>query len=380
MGRLGRIKNVVDNMMDARRIKIWRRNEINKFQDSRRVAIWSKIHLTREQEQQIDDFYLANYGEKIPHTWHKHFTAFTGHFDYKYFPELLYIPEFEHFMNSDAKYYEVFQDKNVLPLIAASVGVHTPQVIITRTKGIFRDEHYRFISEDRAADILSCSGEVFIKPSIDTGSGVGCKVIGSVSRDEAHEVFTDAGANFVVQERLKCHEDVAKIYAGSVNTFRVITYLWHDEIKICPAIMRIGQGGSTVDNAHAGGMFIAVDDDGTLHKTAFTEFNTQFTEHPNTHLKFEGHRIKVFPKVLEAVRKIHEATLQVGAVNWDFTLDEDGRPILLEGNMKGGSIWLIEMAHGVGVFGDDTAEILKWTRKMKQIPFSERHKYTGGRS
>ena len=119
-------------------------------------------------------------------------------------------------------------------------------------------------------------------------------------------------------------------------------------------------------------MFIAVDDDGTLHKTAFTEFKNTFTEHPDTGLKFEGWKIHDFPKVRDAARRMHEAVPQVGVINWDFTIGEDGEAVLMEGNMRSGSIWLIEMAHGKAVFGDDTAEILQWTRRMKTMKLSER--------
>jgi hypothetical protein len=62
----------------------------------------------------------------------------------------------------------------------------------------------------------------------------------------------------------------------------------------------------------------------------------------------------------------------VGIVNWDFTIDENGDIMLIEGNMKAGSIWLFQMAHGVGAFEDRTAEILQWTRKMKHLPLTER--------
>lgn len=383
MGRLGDIKRslqrILLNKYDPLRVARSRHCEIKKFKDPRRVTIWSKVNLTSEQKKQIDDFYLTNYGEKIPHTWHRHFTAFTGNFDYQYFPELLYIPEFEHFMNRDARYFEVFSDKNVLPLIASSVGVKTPSVILSCTNGIFRDENYRLITELDALNLLTHSGEVFAKPSVDSCSGVGCEVFNTDSREEALELFRRLDNNFVIQERLKCHADLAAIYPGSVNTFRVISYIWNDRIKICPVILRIGQGGKYLDNAHAGGMFIAVDDDGTLHDTAFTEFNTQFTKHPDTGLKFGGWKIHMFPKVLEAAKRIHEAIPQVGVVNWDITLGEDGEAVLMEGNMHGGSIWLIEMAHGKAVFGDDTAEILKWTRRMKKLPLSERKKATIGR-
>ena len=130
--------------------------------------------------------------------------------------------------------------------------------------------------------------------------------------------------------------------------------------------MRIGQGGNFLDNAHAGGMFIAVDNDGTLHKKAFTEFRNEYTQHPDTKIKFEDYKIDLFPEVIKAAIQMHESVPQIGCCNWDFTIDITGTPMLIEANMnngkQGGGIWLIEMAHGVGAFGDNTAEILQWLR------------------
>lgn len=376
MSTLGNMKRYVEkislNQWDKLLILGRRANEIRKFNDARRVKIWSTVTLTKKQQDQIDDFFITNYGEKIPHTWHRHYTAFTGKFDYKYFPELLYIPEFEHFMNGDAKYCEVFSDKNVLPLIAKAVDVKTPNVIFSRTCGLFRDCDYKFISMNDATDILTKAGDVFIKPTVETGSGLNCKIINVNSRDNAAKIFDTLGNDFVVQEIVRCHDDIAKIYAGSVNTFRVISYIWHGQVRITPSLMRIGQGGNYLDNAHAGGMFIAIDDDGALHDKAFTEFNTQFTEHPDSHVKFAGCKIHAFPEVIKAARKLHEAIPQVGVINWDFTIDIDNKPVLLEGNMRSGSIWLSEMSHGRGIFGDDTAEILQYTRRMKRLKLSKR--------
>ncbi len=378
MGILGSIRRGVIRTLrdkwDSLEISRMRRSEIIKFKDPRRVAIFSEITLTPEQQHQIDDFYTANYGEKIPHTWHRHFTAFTGNFDYRYFPELLYIPEFEYFMNSRRAYISAFTDKNVLPLIAKSAGIITPRVILSCTCGIFRDEDYRVITREQAAGLLNDAGEVFIKPTVETGSGLGCEVVNAESYDAAMKIIERLGADFVVQERLKCHEDIARIYSGSVNTFRIITYIWHGQVKHAPVIMRIGQGGKYLDNAHAGGMFVAVDYDGTLHERAFTEFRQKFTQHPDTGITFNGYKIVGFPDVLRAAERMHEVIPQIGVVNWDFTINEDGRPLLMEGNMRSGSIWLAQMAHGKAIFGDDTAEILQWTQKMKRLKRSQRTK------
>ena len=158
-----------------------------------------------------------------------------------------------------------------------------------------------------------------------------------------------------------------------------MTYLWKGKIEIKPVIIRIGKGGHYLDNAHAGGMFCAVNDDGTMGDHAVTEFNEQYTEHPDTHTVFAKHRIEHVDKVIAAAKKMHASVPQIGLFNWDFTVDETGEPVLIEANCDGCSVWLSEMAHGVGAFGDKTAEVLQWLRFMKGLKAQDRRNYVGGR-
>lgn len=125
-------------------------------------------------------------------------------------------------------------------------------------------------------------------------------------------------------------------------------------------------------------MFIALSDDGTLHKTAFTEFKEEFVEHPDSKLKFEGYRIPLLPNVVDAVKRMHYSLPAIGVINWDMTLDESGQPVLIEANVNGGSIWLFQMAHGCGVFGERTPEILRWLHKMNETKYSDRAQYYFG--
>lgn len=125
------IKNLIINLIDKYVIFRKKRNEIKKFQDSRRKKIYNNTKLTKIQKNEIDSLYKCYYGCKIPYTWHRHYYAFTGRFDKRYFPELLYIPEFEHYMNYNKAYCKVFSDKNVLPIIAKSAKVEMPKSIIS---------------------------------------------------------------------------------------------------------------------------------------------------------------------------------------------------------------------------------------------------------
>ena len=378
------IQNFSINCLDSFLIKNARRGEIKKFQDSRRVEIYSKVNLSDEQKSEIDKLYEENYGEKIPYTWHKHYTAFTGKFDKYYFPELLYIPEFERFMNESYNdYYKTFEDKNVLALLANAAGVKMPKTVFKSSVGVIQTPDNDIITKEGLLKELS--GQYFLKPTVDTGSGVGCQVVDvengydKISNTPIAKVIESKGNNWVIQERLKCHNSIAAIYSDSVNTFRIMTYIWQDEICHCPVVMRVGQGGGYLDNAHAGGMFIAISDEGVLHTTAFTEFKTEFTAHPDTKLKFENYKIDLFPSVLAASKKCHSILPQIGCINWDFTIGQDGEPVLIEANIRGGGIWIFQMAHGSGVFGEKTPEILRWMKFMKNTPKTERYKYSYGK-
>lgn len=375
---LKKIRDISIDFYNKLEILYLRRAEKKKIHDHKRQIILNNTVLTNSQKKAIDDLYITNYGEKIPYDWHRYFTAYTENFDYNYFPELLYIPEFEHFMNINKDYSNAAEDKGLLPLIADSVGVLTPKNILSCSYGLYRDEKYRAISKNQAIKYLSNCSKVFIKPSVDSGSGLGCMIIDMqngvdvISGNSIDIILENIGNNFVVQEIIKCHKTITQIYPNSVNTFRVITYRWNGNIEVMPVIMRIGRGNACIDNTHAGGIFIAVDNDGTMHRTAFTEFCDKFTEHPDTKIKFEGHKIFGVEKVIEAAKQMHQALPQLGSYNWDFTIDEDGEPVLIEANVNGGSIWLIEMAHGKGAFGENTKYVLKWIRKMKSLKVSER--------
>lgn len=157
---LNKFLNIKDRYLIFRK----RRHEIIKFQDPRRKKIYETVELTPEQKKQIDELYGTYYGGKIPYTWHRNFTAFTGKFDVTYFPELLYIPEFEYFKNFNDNYRTTFADKNLLPLIAAGVGIRMPKTIFSAVNGILRDTNYNIISEDEARKLLS--DNIYFLPSL----------------------------------------------------------------------------------------------------------------------------------------------------------------------------------------------------------------------
>lgn len=336
------VKNAIYDVTDDLLVDRAHKVEIAKFRDSKRTAILEQADLTDGQKRAIDDFYVGNYGKKIPYTWHRHNLAISGNFDVRFFPELLFIPEFERYMNQPSEYAMVFEDKNLLYLFADKAGVRTTRSLLTRTAGIYRDANMKELTEREALDFAGSVGKCFAKPTVGTCSGQGCGAYDfddGVDRGTGLEIKTlldELGADFSIQEPITCHRSISALHPESVNTLRVMTYRWRDELRVLPMLMRIGCGKSAVDNAHAGGVFIGVSDQGLLAPSALTEFNERFTKHPDTGVVFDGYRIFGAEKVIGAAKRMHATMPQVGIVSWDFTVDEDGEPLVIEANIRGG--------------------------------------------
>lgn len=352
-----------------------------KYRGKKTKWIWKSVKLTKEQKRAIDKFYKENYGKKISYIYHRLIKGFTGNFDEKIIPEMLYATYFERF-KTDMSYSNVFTNKNTLAIFAKGLNVKMPQNILVANKGRFFDGEFNTVSAQAAESLLANAGKVFMKVTTESCGGKGCRIaefadgVDVISGMTVAQTIATLGADFCVQDVLVCHESIRRLYPHSANTMRIITYILDGEVYHCPVIIRLGQGGSVTDNASAGGMFIALDDDGTLHKTAFTEYNKSFTVHPDTGVVFEGQKIEHVDKAIATAERLQLAIPQVGVVNWDFTIDEAGEPVLIEANMKNevqaGSIWLPQMAHGTGAFGENTAKVLQYIRRTKKMSYSKR--------
>ena len=352
--------------------------------DPKRLESIKNFQLTKEQRQEIDAFYLSNYGKKVDYTCHRTYAAYSGKFSPAFITENIYIPELDHYLNIFTAYNSVFEDKNVMPHIAKSVGVKTPQVICSCVKGFYLDAENKPTTLEQTLSLLHNRGRLFIKPSVDSMGGRSCRLvdvkngIDLKSQQPLKDILAQMGDDFVVQECVVCHESLQKIYPRSVNTFRVITYRWKDKMYLGPSVLRLGKGGMDVDNATQGGIFLGVHPDGRLYEFAITKYGDRFHEHPDTALHFGTYNIPLFTKVTEAALRLHHALPQVGVSNWDLTIDEKGEVVLIEGNLQFGGVRLAQMACGVPVFGEHTAEMLQWVQRMKKMQPSERPKHAFG--
>lgn len=331
-----------------------------------------KVELTDAQKKQIDDFYLKNYGKKVPHKWHRLYQSYTGNFDYRYLPEPLLSTKLELL---DNKRLQVLPMENKALLGNFTRGlegkVRIPKTYVMCVQGRYYDDAGDVIDKETAIRNLTQlnGGKYFAicKKTVDTSSGRDVRLIEvqdgiDVRKNEKlQDVLASMGKNFIVQERLQAHPAFAGLYAGSINTLRVVTYQTKQGYKVAPIIIRIGKDGY-VDNAHQGGMFVGVTEEGTLLKEAVTEFQQRYTAHPVTGVVFEGYSLPKVPEIRQCAIEMHKNYPSMRLISWDFTVDQDGNVVLIEANLHSHTIWMSQYAHGKGFFGEDTAEMLQLIR------------------
>ena len=129
--------------------------------------------------------------------------------------------------------------------------------------------------------------------------------------------------------------------------------------------MRIGQGGNYIDNAHAGGMFIGVSDEGCLASEAFTEYQKRYKKHPDTGIIFEGYKIPYVREMIDSAKKLHSILPQCMFLSWDFMVDKNGLLVLIEVNIESQTIWFPQMANGRSFFGDNTEKMINISRRLR---------------
>lgn len=141
--------------------------------------------------------------------------------------------------------------------------------------------------------------------------------------------------SYILQKRIIQHKQIAKIYSGSVNTIRIITFFHKNKIEVFDSFLRIGVDGINKDNLSQGGILVAIDfKTAKLEEKGYIRNNLLLktvTEHPDTKVSFDGYKIPFYTEAVDLVKKAHAGIGKIHSIGWDVAITESG-PELLEGN------------------------------------------------
>lgn len=318
--------------------------------------------LTKEQKKEVDDFYFSMIGRKVPLYCHEYFYSRTGVFSKDYIPKDFYTLELRPRANV-YKFQEAYDDKNIYDLILA--GENVVHTILKNMNGYYYYEG-KPVSEEEAIQLCQNMGKVIIKPSMET-QGTGVKLIsvvnGKTNMDgmTIGELFKNYRHNFLIQECIKQHKDLAALNPTSVNTIRILSFRSGMEVLIAYSVIRIGRKGQVTDNQCAGGISTTITKEGKLLKAAFGGFSEDNVVKTDTGIALEGYQLPSYDKAIEFVKRLHMKLPYFNLIGWDVSIEENGEPILIEYNTNVG---LSQSAICSGM-GEYTERIIRelWPRR-----------------
>lgn len=193
------------------------------------------------------------------------------------------------------------------------------------------------MTRERFGEFMNGKEEIFAKPDVgESGKGIERLKRADFKDLDAMFLYLKEKGFGVVEEKLRQHEEMARLYPGSVNSLRIVTLLTgspsHWEPQCVYAVVKTGAGGKFVDNLENGGLFCPLDQEtGEITGVGHTSALTTLEKHPDTGIPLVGYRV---PFVKEAIALCKRAALEetkMRLVGWDVCITPTG-PAIVEGN------------------------------------------------
>lgn len=276
------------------------------------------------------------------------------------------------------RYTKFYSDKNIFDRLMPEG--YLAKTLLRKMNGFYYDANYGKMDIDDAAlrKILADSGadKLIIKPSVDGCSGVGVRcfvrngdkwiIYDGNEELNLNYLETKYGNDFIVQEFLEQHESISHFCRTSVNTLRLTLYrsVKTDTCAVPSAIMRIGNEGSIVDNAHAGGCYVGIDvESGNLKHEVLNQYGHKFSVF--NHIDFGVQQcipFELWKKVLDFAKTIGGCVPHCRLLALDLMIDSNGNPRIVEFNVEYYSMWLFQFTVGPA-FGKYTDEIIDYCKE-----------------
>ncbi|PFG04481.1 sugar-transfer associated ATP-grasp domain-containing protein [Bacillus sp. es.034] len=340
------------------RIRYFYRKKIKSLIEKRGM----KIKISNGYSEKIDSFWSSGLGLKINKNWHIAYSTVNGKEDHRYIPEDVFYTLIERSLNQ-YDLAQAYSDKNNYDLFLDDYP--QPETLIKKINGNFYNKQRTKLTKEEVINILLFKpGEIFIKPSLDSGGGKNVSLLKidnnkiilknkKLSFDKLDSIYKD---NYIIQKKVNQHKILQDIYPHSLNTIRITTLFWDNKVEVLSSVIRFGNKGLNVDN---GGIACGIDDDGIL-KSPIDKNGFVHEKHPYTNYVLKDIKIPGYEEVKKLVLNLHLKLPYFRMVSWDVAIDENSKPILLELNLKGQEINFHQFNNGP-IFKGFTEEICKFS-------------------
>lgn len=208
-------------------------------------------------------------------------------------------------------------------------------------KSIFNDIFKKYLkrdylvltknSFDEFKSFLGKHSEIIVKP-LDGEGGKGVEKYSINKKTDLKKLFNNVIKNkqFLIEECVRQHSDINKLYSKSVNTLRLFTFFDGKNAYVMNSVFKIGNGGVT-DNFSSGSMYTFVNDEGEIIVPAIDQADNIFVKHPLTNVKITGFKVPLYKEACDLVINAAKEIPEVKYVGWDVAISEKG-PVIIEGN------------------------------------------------
>lgn len=313
--------------------------------------------LTHDQKKEIQEFWNQYYKlSKTEWRWFEIYNNVKNEFNIAYFiPNNIWYQYVDIYFSNPRKSY-AFDDKNLYDLYFNDIK--RPKTICRRVNGITMNNNYIPITNEEAIALCKRQGYVILKIAKFSEGGKGIAFYNASCDDDSLLQRFLTYKDVTIQEVITQHDALSKLHRQSINTIRIISLFYNNEVKILSSVLRMGIGESKVDNASSGGIVCGILPNGQLKDYAFdTKGNRYNTSHPNG-CRFADIVIPNYSVCLDIVSKLACRMNTVSSlISWDFAVDKDGDPILIEANFTFGEIDFHQLCNGP-ILGEMTENIL----------------------
>lgn len=155
---------------------------------------------------------------------------------------------------------------------------------------------------------------------------------------------------------------MSQLHPESVNTLRIHTLRFDDQVEVFHPYVRIGRGNSIVDNTHSGGIFTSCNpNDGTILNVVDDEGHI-YKEHPDNHFPLKQFKVPCWEEAYRVAKNLALQIPNLVYAGWDLALTPNGW-VLVEGNPR--AQLTFQISEGKGCYSDIEAILQKHGRKVE---------------
>jgi len=210
--------------------------------------------------------------------------------------------------------------------------------------GLFLDRSYRPVSPARVRDLLFAGTDRIVFKVDNSLQGRG---VFFFTRETFKPEAIQKLGNGLFQSFIRQHATFDRYASHAVATLRITTVV-DPQGRISPrtSYLRFGTGSDTHVRSQSH-VRVPIDvASGQFSKHGYLTSWLTTEAHPDSNVPFEGEVVPSFQDCLSTVVQLHEKVPYARCVGWDVTVDEGGRPWVMEWNAQHNDIKFSEATQG----------------------------------